>query len=158
MIKRPATCHFPELDPLYKEHTDGLQFVQHLRLAVKRGVAPARLKDYAIWYWQHHIKPHFYQEEKILMPYLASDDEYVLAVLEDHREIRALIHSLTQILKPLFFLHLANLIEAHIRFEEERFFTDIVEQLSPSSLREVSQKLSENPVDPGVWEDAFWYE
>lgn len=158
MIKRPATCHYPELAPLYNEHTDGLQFVQHLRLSVKRDVAPARMKDYSIWYWQHHIKPHFFQEEKILIPCLPADDEYVMAVLEDHREIRSIIHSMTHILKPLYFLHLANLVEAHIRFEEERFFPDVAEQLSPAKLREVGQQLAAHPVNPGIWEDAFWYE
>ncbi|MBK8607575.1 MAG: hypothetical protein IPN82_12440 [Chitinophagaceae bacterium] len=29
-----------------------------------------QLRNYTMWYWRNHIKQHFYQEEKILIPYM----------------------------------------------------------------------------------------
>jgi hypothetical protein len=158
MVKRPSNGQYPEFGPLFDGHTDGLQFVHQVRLSLKRGVSQGRLKDYCIWFWQHHIKPHFYQEEKLLMPFLDQQDEYVQAVWDDHEQIRELIASFTGMVRDLHFLHLANLIEGNIRFEEDRFFPDIYHDMKPEIRSEVHRKLLQYPVDPGIWEDEFWYE
>jgi len=50
-----------------------------------------KLRGYTLWYWRHHIKPHFFQEEKILIPHMPSDHPRAIRLKEEHDHIRELI-------------------------------------------------------------------
>ena len=146
----------PEFIPLYQEHTAGLQFTEHLRKAVQRGVPVAKIKQYSIWFWQHHIKPHFFQEEHFLLPFLEPDEASVVHLCHDHREIRDSISKMISHVSPGDFLMLATLLEEHIRFEEQQFLPAAAATLAVQIREEIHRKLLLYPVNAGVWEDEFW--
>ena len=73
-----------ELAPLSREHHDGLLFVWKLRVGLRKNISVERLKKFTFWFWQQHIKPHFYQEEKILSPHLSATDPMLLRMNREH--------------------------------------------------------------------------
>ena len=145
-----------ELAPLSREHHDGLLFVWKIREGLKNGTSVGKLKQYSIWFWQQHIKPHFYQEENILLPYLSPDHELAVRMKKEHEQIRELVLQLDRDADHSTFTHLANLINDHIRFEERKLFSFLEKSLSPEQLNKIYRQLEELPVCPGIWTDVFW--
>lgn len=145
-----------ELAPLSREHHDGLLFVWKIREGLKMKVSPGKLKQYAIWFWQQHIKPHFFQEEKILLLYIPAEHELAIRLKKEHEHIRELILSLDQEADNITFTHLADLLDSHIRFEERQLFPFLEQSLSSEELNNIYQQLEQHPVCPGIWEDEFW--
>ncbi|HSU29119.1 MAG TPA: hemerythrin domain-containing protein [Chitinophagaceae bacterium] len=145
----------PQLTALSKEHHDGLLFVRRLRQGLINAISPDRLLSYTLWYWQHHIKPHFFQEEKILLPYMP-DHPLGQQLKDEHEYIRELILSLDKEADNQDFTSLCDLIERHIRFEERQVFVYLEAKLSTEELNKVQQTLTEHPVSGEVWEDEFW--
>jgi hemerythrin-like domain-containing protein len=145
-----------ELIPLSREHHDGLLFAWKLRQGVKLNVSVERLKRFSIWFWHQHIKPHFYQEEKIVSPYLPLDNELIARMKREHEYIRELILGLDKEAEPATFIQLADVLDTHIRFEERILFTFLEEQLSPGQLTTIHEQLVEHPVCDKNWDDEFW--
>ena len=145
-----------ELAPLSREHHDGLLFVWKIKEGLKLNVAPGKLKEYSIWFWQQHIRPHFFQEEKILLPFIPVDHELGIRLKKEHDCIREYILSLDREADSTTFIHLADLMNDHIWFEERELFPFMEQSLSPEELGTIYQQLEEYPVCPGVWEDEFW--
>lgn len=145
------------LQPLSREHHEGLLFVWKLRQGLNNHIALERLKEYTSWYWKNHIKPHFYQEEKILLPFFNPADALALRLKEEHDYIRELIIAIGHEPVRHDFVQLCNLIDAHIRFEEREFFAYLELHLSEQELKDVQILLDEKPVNfTEDWKDAFW--
>ena len=145
-----------ELSPLSREHHDGLLFAWKLRKGVKNNIAPGRLKSFAIFYWQQHIKPHFYQEEKVLSKHLPADNRLVKQMQEEHALIREMILSLGDDITAENFSSLADVIYKHIRFEERELFEWAEGNLSKEQLEEIYKELEEHPLCGSYWKDEFW--
>jgi hemerythrin-like domain-containing protein len=145
-----------ELSPLSREHHDGLQFVWKLREGLKNNIAPARLKDFTIFYWQQHIKPHFYQEEKVLSKFIPTGNLLVKQMQEEHALIRELILSLGDDASIETFTSLADVIYKHIRFEERQLFEWVEANLKKEQLLEIYNELEEHPLCGSGWSDEFW--
>jgi len=116
-----------ELAPLSREHHDGLLFVWKLRQGLKYNIAAARLKGFVIFYWQQHIKPHFYHEEQVLSKHIPADNPLIRQMNEEHALIRELILSLGEDTTVENFTTLADVIYKHIRFEERELLCILVE-------------------------------
>ena len=145
-----------ELAPLSREHHDGLLFAWRLKEGLKLKSAVGKMKEYTSWYWQQHIKPHFFQEEKILLPYLPSDHPMALQLKEEHDLIREFIISLDQEADRGTLARLADLVNDHIRFEERQLFPFLEQTLPAEDLKKIYDQLEEHPVCPGIWKDEFW--
>ena len=146
-----------QLQPLSREHHDGLLFVWKIRQGLENNTGIDILRLFTNWYCRQHIAPHFYQEEKILLPYIDKLDPLAVKMKEDHDYIRELIHSIDQEPDRHDFTRLANLIEAHIRFEEREFFRYLEEHLSEQELTEIYEELEKHPVScKEEWKDDFW--
>ena len=145
-----------ELAQLSREHHDGLLFVWKLREGLKHKVTIARLKQYTIWFWQQHIKPHFFQEEKILVPHMPANNPLAVQMKKEHDCIRELILSLDKNAETTSFIHLADLLNNHIRFEERLLFPFLEQSLSCEELNIIYLQLEKHPVCAGIWEDEFW--
>ena len=145
-----------ELSPLSHEHHDGLLFVWKLREGLKNNIAPARLKDFTIFYWQQHIKPHFYQEEHVLSKFIPKDNPLLKQMQEEHALIRELILSLGDDASIETFTSLADVIYKHIRFEERQLFEWVEENLNKEQLQEIYNELEEHPLCGSDWKDEFW--
>ena len=144
-----------QLVPLSQEHEDGLLFVKRIR-EYMGSVSIERLCQYTRWYWKTHIRPHFFQEEKILLPYLPLSHPWATKLQEDHANIRDLILSLDRMADLQSFKTLCNVIETHIRFEERQVFAYLEQTLSGKELNNILIQLKDHPVAADEWKDTFW--
>jgi hemerythrin-like domain-containing protein len=146
-----------QLQPLSREHHEGLLFVWKIRQGLNNNTPIEQLEAYTRWYWKHHIKPHFFQEEKVLLSYMPLSHPLIHRVKEDHDYIGELILSIDKEADRHDFISLANLIEKHIRFEERDFFQYLEEHLSEKQLTEIFEQLEKYPVSCGEqWKEEFW--
>jgi Hemerythrin HHE cation binding domain len=147
----------PQLAPLSREHHDGLLFAWKIKQGLENRASMENMGHYSMWYWRHHIRPHFYQEEKILMPYMPADHPMAKRLKEEHDHIRELIISLDEEADKRHLTLLCDLVTQHIRFEERELFGYLEELLSPEQLDTVFKQLEEHPVScEEEWKDEFW--
>jgi len=145
-----------ELAPLSREHHDGLIYVWKIREGIKNGASVDKLSNYTKWFWLQHIKPHFYQEEKILLPYIPSDHEFAIRLQREHENIREFILNLDTEADTTTFLQLCDLLNDHIRFEERQLFPYLEQTVSTEDLKKIFELLEEHPVCATGWDDEFW--
>jgi len=150
-LKRSA-----ELAPLSREHHDGLQFVWKLREGIKNNLAPGRLKAFTVFYWQQHIRPHFFHEEQVLAKHIPDDNPFLNQMNEEHALIREMMLSLGNDTTPENFANLADIIYNHIRFEERQLFQWAEDNLTKEQLQEIYKQLEEHPLTCAEWQDEFW--
>ncbi|HPG12489.1 MAG TPA: hemerythrin domain-containing protein [Chitinophagaceae bacterium] len=146
----------PQLAPLSREHHDGLLFAWKIKQGLKNRTSLDKLRKYCLWYWQNHIKPHFYQEEKILIPYMPEGHPFAKQLKDEHEHIRELILGLDEEADDRTMLILADLVDKHIRFEERQLFVYMEEILPEDKLNEIFKELEEHPVCSDDWDDEFW--
>jgi len=145
-----------ELAPLSREHHDGLLYVWKIREGLKKDVSLSKLKEYSVWYWKQHIKPHFFQEEKILLPHMPANHELATRLRKEHENIRELILNLDQEADKTTFIQLCDLINDHIRFEERQVFPFLEETLPTEELSTIFLELEQHPLSCEEWKDEFW--
>jgi hemerythrin-like domain-containing protein len=146
----------PQLRPLSHEHHDALLYVWKIRQGLKNGTSVDKLRSYTMWYWKQHTKQHFYQEEKILLPYMPADHPWASQMKNEHAQIRELILKLDREAEKECFVTLTDLVERHIRWEERKFFGYLEEHLSPEQLALIQEELEKHPVQCSDWTDEFW--
>lgn len=144
-----------QLEALSREHDDGRVFVQRVRDGIDK-VSSARLVDYTRWYWKNHIRPHFYQEEKILLPYFPKDHPLSTRMQDEHAYIRDLIVSLDQEADSPTLKILCDLLDRHIAFEEDEVFPFLANTLPDSSLNQIVDMIKDHPVSPEECSVKFW--
>ncbi len=145
------------MQPLSREHHDGLLFVWKIRQGLHNGTNIDKLQKYVRWFWKYHIRPHFFQEEKILLSYLPADHPLGKKLKDDHAEILEILHTIDREVDKFDLVNLAKFIELHIRWEEREFFQYLEENLSSIQLEEINEKLSQHPVSCEIdWKDEFW--
>lgn len=145
-----------QLAPLSREHHDGLLFVWKIKQGLEKNASLDTMRKYTLWYWKHHIKPHFFQEEKILMPYLPEDHPMGIRLKEEHSHIRELIIELDTDADKRHLHLLCDLLTHHIRFEERELFVFLEELLTPAQLDKVFNELEEHALGNEKWTDEFW--
>src|SRR5678809_381930 len=105
-----------ELAPLSREHHDGLLFAWKIKQGLANRTPIETLCSYTRWFWTNHIKPHFKDEEKVLVKFLPADNPLVLQMFKEHAQIRDLIISLDkepnsgslQLLAELSLIHISE--------------------------------------------------
>ena len=85
----------PQLAPLSREHHDGLLFAWKLRQGLAKQTAVETLRSYCVWYFNQHMKPHFHQEEDILLKYIPAGNSMAVQLKEEHDNIRELVLSIS---------------------------------------------------------------
>jgi hemerythrin-like domain-containing protein len=146
-----------QLAPLSREHHDGLLFAWKIKQGIENKAPLEVMRKYTLWFWRHHIKPHFFQEEKILLPYLPSGHPMAVKLLEDHDHIRELILGLDDEADKRTLVILSDLLNAHIRFEERELFAHLEEILNPEELDTIFTQLEKHPVHcEQEWKEEFW--
>lgn len=147
----------PQLAPLSREHHDGLLFAWKIKQGIENKTPLELLRKYTLWFWKHHIKPHFFQEEKILLPCMPAHHLLAVKLLEDHDHIRELILGVDDVADQRSFVILSDLLNTHIRFEERELFPYLEETLSPEQLNKVFTQLEDHPVHcEQEWKEEFW--
>ena len=145
-----------ELAPLSREHHDGLLFAWKIKQGLANGTPIETLCNYARWFWINHIKPHFRDEEKVLVKFLPQDNALVQQMFKEHAQIRDLIISLDKEPDSNSLQLLAEVINNHIRFEERQLFGYAEENLSSEQLDEIYKALPDDSHCETEWKDEFW--
>jgi len=154
--KTPLT-RSPQLTTLSHEHYDGLLFVWRIRQGLKREAPTPTFAEYIKWFWENHLQAHFENEEKVLVPFLPAGDELVQRMLQEHKAIREVIPTGSDM--PLSKIGLlARLLHDHIRFEERDLFPHIESKLSQTELDDIAGKLNQEKSCSSDWKNEFWKE
>jgi hemerythrin-like domain-containing protein len=105
-----------------------------------------------VQFWQNKGKLHFREEEEILIPTYAlhvaiENDHDVIRMLTDHATIRAKIGKLTELLSKnepfeTDLVELGDLLQNHVRLEENIIFPRMEKILSEEELQKVGHLLT----------------
>ena len=124
----------PALIPLSHDHHHALAAARRLRLAADGGDASAEAAAFERFFAEESVR-HFRDEEERLFPLVAHAEEaepLVVRALLEHQQLHALARRLsTGETAPM--RELAELLEAHMRFEERELFP-LIERLLGESL------------------------
>lgn len=145
-----------ELAPLSREHHDGLLFSWKIKQGLANGTSIETLANYTRWFWSNHIKPHFRDEEKVLVKFLPEDNTLVQQMIKEHAQIRDLIISLDKEPNKGALQLLAEFIHNHIRFEERQLFAYAEQVLTHEQLKEIFNDLPNELHCSTEWKDEFW--
>jgi iron-sulfur cluster repair protein YtfE (RIC family) len=138
--------------PLSKQHHAALILAQLLKkdAPIYKGLPTdlAGKSDYATLFYENELKQHFYQEENVvitkvrgLFPGL---DKLCDEIESDHKEITALFEAMKDSDDKISLLDkIGHRMEAHIRFEERKFFPLIQELCDQKTLASIESELSE---------------
>lgn len=143
------------LEPLSHDHYEGLQFAARLRRARRAGEAAAPWAEAVGAFWRDHLVPHFADEEALVLPVLQDGAAPLAAqMLDEHRTIRALVEQIERVEEretpwdgPLGTF--ADVLAAHIRFEEREAFPAAERLASAETLAHLGARLrsSGRPTD-----------
>jgi hemerythrin-like domain-containing protein len=150
--KQPIKRH-TALQPLSREHHQGLLLCWKIREGFRRKVSPLRMKRYADWFWEQHLKPHFETEESRIFPLLPAGHALVRKALADHRRLKRLFGNDNNHIRTLN--RIEEELERHIRFEERQLFREIQRTVPPEALGALDLLHRDLPEES--WEDEFWH-
>lgn len=151
MDKKPLIRH-KALQPLSRQHHFGLLFSWKLRKGFSKNISIERLQNFAKWFFEKEIKPHFEAEEKYVFPILNADDPMIVRALSEHLEIRELFQNDDN--PALALTLLEDKLEKHIRFEERELFAAIQSVATEAQLKKIEEIHIIEIVN--IYEDAFW--
>ncbi|HEU4859447.1 MAG TPA: hemerythrin domain-containing protein [Chitinophagaceae bacterium] len=145
-----------ELAPLSREHHDGLLFAWKIKQGLANSTPVETLCNYTRWFWSNHIKPHFKDEEQVLIKFLPADNPLVQQMIREHAQIRDLVILLDKTPDSNSLQLLSEFINNHIRFEERELFPYAEKTLTPEQLNEIYNNLPHNLHCDNEWNDEFW--
>jgi hemerythrin-like domain-containing protein len=145
-----------ELTPLSHEHHDGLLFAWKINQGLDNNTSLETLCNYTRWFWANHIKPHFQDEEKVLIQFLPADNPMVKQMISEHIQIRDLVISLDKEPDNSTLKILSEFLTKHIRFEERELFPYVETTLTEEQLNSIYQQLAKEPICETEWKEEFW--
>jgi len=136
----------PSLVPLSRQHHDGLALCVYIRRACDQGRdEAAHWQAEMVRAWEGEIRPHFEAEEQALFPRLAAVAELagiVKELLGQHARLRVYFNAAAAgTLGKAELLNFAELLNRHIRLEENQLFEGCQSALSPEQLAEIGREL-----------------
>ena len=159
MTKKPIKRN-EHIVPLSREHHFSLLFAWKIKTGLKWDVDLDRIRKYIAHFWEHNLSIHFMEEETTL--FAIHQDELVEKALQEHTQMRAEI-KLLETLKDqetikAQIMNIADLVTAHVRFEERELFPHLEQVLTPEQLRKVGHDLLEIQPEPlqDNYSDEFW--
>jgi hemerythrin-like domain-containing protein len=142
---------------LSKDHHFALLFCWKIRNGLKYEADLQRIRSYINYFWDTHLHKHFTEEEIILFKDI--DDHLVKTALDQHKEITSqidIINSNKNISAGIY-NKLADIVDAHIRFEERELFPHLETLLSEHALNKIGLQLNkEHSIIPDDYADEFW--
>lgn len=127
-----------QLQPLSRQHHNGLLAALLLSKGIKKNASTFLMRDFIIYTWQTDLEKHFSDEENFLLPaikHTAIYDTLGQQLLQEHEVIRSLVHSFRKNeVSHDDIQKFADLLEAHIRFEERVLFPKTEELLSEAEM------------------------
>ncbi len=148
----------PALVEFSKDHHFGLLLVWKIRQGQRADIPSVRISNYITHFYEEDLVHHFADEEKHLFIHLPESDPWRKRAEKEHAEVRSLVSSIKQNPEnvrwhPMF----ANLLEAHIRFEERELFNQLQSCMSEEQLLKLLQEVPARPhLNDDDWKDHFW--
>jgi hemerythrin-like domain-containing protein len=148
----------PHILVLSKDHHAGLLFCWKIKEGLKRNVELYRIKKYVNYFWEHHLKPHFGEEEALLFNQV--DDNLSGQGKNEHQMLQKCINGLNRDENAIKddYLEFAELLIRHIRFEERILFPHLEQTLPLPVLKSVEENLAQQHPAPfkDDYPDDFW--
>jgi iron-sulfur cluster repair protein YtfE (RIC family) len=141
------------LQPLSREHHQGLLLCWKIRTGFSKGIDAQRIKAYSDWFYANHLLPHFKEEESYLFPLLGNDHELVVKAIGEHYRLKELFEEKISFKEALH--HIEKELEQHIRFEERVLFNEIQSYATEEDLKGYEIQFPETPYSYD-WGDPFW--
>jgi len=139
------------LQPLSRQHHNGLLAALLLGKGLKKGASPQVMATFIVYMWERDLQSHFEQEEEILIPALQNtslDPALTQQLLKDHRDLRSLVQQMQhENYGSDDIASFASLLEQHIRFEERIYFPAAEKVLSVEVLEQVGAQLHEDEAE-----------
>ncbi len=153
MKKRTPIKRNSALQPLSREHHQGLLLCWKIRTGFNKGVDEARIKAYCDWFWNNHLQTHFKVEEKFVFPILGNENASVKQALAEHQRLQGFFQEKTEITAHLRLIETE--LDQHIRFEERVLFNEIQNAATPEQLEQLA-KQHHSETTHEDWKDEFW--
>jgi len=145
------------LKRLSREHHFGLLFTWKIKQGLKLNVETSRLLDYLNYFWEGHLKGHFFSEEVLLFNKI--DADVCKQAKLDHQMIANQIEQLNSTKQDdrNAYQVLIDRLNDHIRYEERVVFPHLEDSLS-ASLAELMTALEGGHTEDfkDVYHDQFW--
>ena len=148
-----------ELQPLSRQHHNGLFFCLLLEKGVKKNADQILLRDFCMFVWEGDLQHHFELEETQLTPLMRYDalKDGISKMLAEHEAIRQLFQQNEKKADETVFIQLYQLVEKHIRFEERELFPLIESVITPNELNEIGHALQgETDKNCSAYPIKFW--
>jgi hemerythrin-like domain-containing protein len=152
MGRTPIKRH-SALQGVSREHHHGLLLCWKIRTGLSKNVPMERIKDYADWFYETYLVPHFQLEETYIFPIVGNDHPWVKKALSDHRRLIRLFTSTTADMKTLG--QIEETLEQHIRFEERQLFNHVQEMANNKQLDMIEKQHSNEKFNDNI-SDPFW--
>jgi hemerythrin-like domain-containing protein len=147
------------LIPFSHDHHHGLVVCRRIQEGLNRNIDPGRITDYVRDFWLKDLEQHFEEEENLLLPLLEEPNVFVKRTRDEHKRIRLLIEQMSEgdeEAQESILAAFAELLNAHIRFEERELFPLIESEAGTEKLEKVAIALAGKQAPPHIWSDAFW--
>lgn len=132
----PPIKRTPELQPLSRDHHQGLLLCWKIRKGISNGTPSERIKEYVKWFYSEHLLPHFKTEEDLLFTILGSAHPLIIQAITEHRDLEKLITDESNSQELL--QEIAQKLDDHIRFEERTLFGEIEKVATAEQLQLIS--------------------
>lgn len=141
-----------------RDHHFGLLLVWKIKQGLDLAVAPGRISNYVLHFFEHDLKKHFEEEEQLLFPKLPPGNELRQQAEKEHVFIKGLVDQIRRDgNNKNLLLQFSDALKDHIRFEERDLFAAIQKQSgeeAPEAIKPGGNNRG-NEVDAG-WDDIFW--
>ncbi|MFC0771336.1 hemerythrin domain-containing protein [Terrimonas alba] len=141
-----------------RDHHFGLLLVWKIKQGLANAIAPERISNYVLYFFEEDLQPHFTEEEQTLFPKLPVDNVLRQRAEKEHAVIYDMINQLRNDRRSeTLLLQFAETLRDHIRFEERELFASIQQTLSDAELEMIATHVDNrgNKVD-AQWQDVFW--
>jgi len=150
--KQPIKRHVA-LQPLSREHHQGLLLSWKVRKGLSKDIELKRISEYVRWFYNEHLKKHFSDEEEFVFPVLGGNSDLVKRALAEHRRLIRLMENEEELERSLHAFE--EELEKHIRFEERVLFNEIQSVATTDQLKVIEKVLIEDTFCDN-WSDQFW--
>lgn len=131
------------LQELSKDHHHGLLLGWKIRQGLKKSVDPVTIAEYVSYFVKAALLPHFREEEEILLSGLDSNDDFKQKTLKEHLQIEELAKLIAEKPDTERLNLLADLLDAHIRFEERTLFPHLEQTLAQAELENIGRQIQD---------------
>jgi hemerythrin-like domain-containing protein len=134
-----------------------LLFCWKIKAGIAEGADLLRIKKYMNFFWEHHLKEHFREEEALLFDRL--NDKLTSQAKHEHVILVKQINKINnETVTAQDYLSLAELMTRHIRFEERVLFPHLEAELPMATLISVGAYLEQQHQTPfkDNYPDDFW--